>query len=131
MQEPIINVGNLNSVRTICDVRDMVKAYYLAMKYGKVGDVYNIGGNATMTVGEYLFLMLELVFGKGKKPVIHIDPQLLRPADVTLQIPCIDKFLEITDWEPKISVDKTLLDTVDYWKDELIKNPWKLNTLIK
>lgn len=129
-QVPEIRVGNMDSVRTVCDVRDMVKSYILACNHGIRGAVYNIGGEETRTVGEYLQLMIDMYFPKngGNRPIIVIDPELYRPADVTLQIPCMDKFkIEVSDsWKPEISIGQTIKDMVEYWKDELVKNPWKL-----
>jgi nucleoside-diphosphate-sugar epimerase len=48
---------------------------------------------------------------------IEVDPARLRPSDVTLQIPCVDKFHKITGWEPQIKFERTLQDTLDYWRN--------------
>ena len=46
--EPVIKVGNLDSLRTISDVRDAVKAYYMLVTINPIpGEYYNIGGNFT------------------------------------------------------------------------------------
>lgn len=128
LREPVINVGNLKSVRTFCDVRDAVRAYWLLVKKCPPGEVYNIGGNRTMTIGEALDIMLS--YSKTRCEV-KVDPKLLRPSDVTLQIPCIDKFSSETGWTPKIPLEKTLSDILDYWREELSRNPWKALTVIK
>jgi GDP-mannose 4,6-dehydratase len=134
-QEPLIKVGNLDSIRTVCDVRDMVRAYILACNNGKKGGVYNIGGDETNSVGEYLQMMVDLFFPKfgGNRPTIMIDPERYRPADVTLQIPCMDKFkTEVSDtWKPKYTIEQTIRDMVNYWEDELIKYPWKLESVVE
>jgi GDP-mannose 4,6-dehydratase len=123
LQPPVILVGNLDSVRTFADVRDTVRAYWLlSQKYfeGKVaaGEVYNIGGITTMKVGEMLDKLISLSSVKNKV-AINVDQARLRPADVTLQIPCIDKFKEATGWEPLIPFEQTLQDLLDYWRDKL------------
>lgn len=120
-----IHVGNLNSIRTICDVRDMVRAYWLMVNKCDPGEVYNIGGNVTETVGDVLKELIRLS-GVNPKPKVIIDPNRLRPSDVTLQIPCVDKFKGKTGWEPEISLEQTLKDTLDYWGKELTINPWKI-----
>ncbi len=125
---PVIRVGNLKSVRTFCDVRDAVRAYWLLVNKCPPGEVYNIGGNRTMTIGESLELLLS--FSKTKVE-IKVDPELLRPSDVTLQIPCIDKFRDQTGWEPEIPFEKTMEDTLSYWREELSRNPWKAVTVTK
>ncbi len=115
IQKPEVNVGNLNSVRTFMDVRDAVHAYWLLVSKCNPGDVYNIGGVETMTVGEMLGKLINL--SKKRKIKITIDPSRLRPSDVTLQIPSVEKFIQQTGWKPKIKFDQTLQDMLDYWRD--------------
>lgn len=119
-QNPIINVGNLNSVRTFMDVRDAVKAYYLLVQKCKPGEVYNIGGVETMTIGDMLKKLINLSTVKDIK--VRIDPKRLRPSDVTLQIPSVDKFKKETGWKPEVKFDKTLNDMLDYWREYYKKN---------
>ncbi len=128
LRTPDIHVGNLDSVRTFCDVRDAVRAYWLLVHKCAPGEVYNIGGNRTMKIGEALDLLL--TFSKTKFTVT-VDPKLVRPSDVTLQIPCIDKFRDVTGWEPRIPLEKTLEDILDYWREELRRSPWKAVTVIR
>ncbi len=115
-QEPVIRVGNLESVRTFSDVRDAVRAYWLLVSKCQPGDVYNIGGNRTMKVREMLDMLLDISPVKDKIE-IKVDPKLLRPSDVTLQIPDCSKFKKLTGWEPVIPFEKTLEDTLNYWRD--------------
>lgn len=112
---PVVKVGNLDSIRTFLDVRDAVKAYWLLVNKCPPGEVYNIGGVETMTVGEMLNRLLKL--SKVKNITCDVDPSRLRPSDVTLQIPCIDKFVAATGWKPETKFDKTLEDLLDYWRD--------------
>jgi GDP-mannose 4,6-dehydratase len=114
-KEPNIYVGNLDSIRTFMDVRDAVKAYWLLVNNPVPGEVYNIGGNKTMTIGEMLDTLISLSSVKGIKKII--DPQRLRPSDVTLQIPCSDKFKKLTGWEPIIPFEDTMLSLLNYWRD--------------
>lgn len=107
----VVRVGNLDSVRTFSDVRDAVRAYWLLLERGTPGEVYNIGGERTMTIGD----MLEMLKSMAKCEIRHeIDPGLLRPSDVTLQIPDISKFKAATGWNAEISVEQTLGDLLDY-----------------
>lgn len=114
-QTPVINVGNLKSVRTFTDVRDAVRAYWLLVNRCQPGEVYNIGGVETMTIGEMLQRLLELSKVPGIK--VQVDSARLRPSDVTLQIPCVDKFRSATGWEPTIPFQQTIEDTLNYWRD--------------
>lgn len=120
LAEPIVKVGNLNSVRTFSDVRDAVRAYWLLVNKCSPGDVYNIGGVETMTVGQMLDKLLAISTTKNIK--VEVDPARLRPSDVTLQIPCVDKFHKATGWKPEIKFNKTLKDTLGYWRDYYRKN---------
>lgn len=116
IQNNPMRVGNLDSIRTFMDVRDAVRAYWLTMIRCSPGEVYNIGGNRTMTIGE----MLQILVSFAKCPIEwKVDKSLLRPSDVTLQIPDVSKFKAATGWEPEISLEQTLLDTLNYQREKL------------
>lgn len=114
VQEPVIRVGNLDSVRTWMDVRDAVRAYWMLIEKCSPGDVYNIGGAVTMTIREALNQLLSLSVRNDIG--IEVDSARLRPSDVTLQIPSIEKFVAMTGWMPEIPFQKTLADTLEYWR---------------
>ena len=111
-----VRVGNLGSIRTVADVRDAVRAYWLLMESCPPGEVYNIGGERTMTVGD----ILETLKGMARCDVDHeVDPTLLRPSDVTLQIPDTSKFRDATGWRPEIPVETTLTDLLDFHRSKV------------
>jgi GDP-mannose 4,6-dehydratase len=112
---PVVRVGNLDSVRTFCDVRDTVRAYWLVITKCCPGEVYNIGGDTTMSIREMLDLLLKMTTYKGQIRV-EKDPALIRPADVTSQIPCTTKFKTETGWRPSIPYEETLKDMLEYWR---------------
>jgi GDPmannose 4,6-dehydratase/GDP-4-dehydro-6-deoxy-D-mannose reductase len=113
-QKGPVRVGNLNSVRTLADVRDAVRAYKLLLDRCPAGEVYNIGGKETMTVGD----ILETLKSLARVPIEHVvDPARLRPSDVTLQIPDTSKFQGVTGWQPQIPASQTLRDLLDYQRD--------------
>lgn len=120
LAEPAIKVGNLDSVRTFLDVKDAVKAYWLMVNECPPGEVYNIGGVETMTVKEMLDKLLELSTVRDIK--VEVDTKRLRPSDVTLQIPCMDKFQQATGWKPEIKFENTLQNTLNYWREYYKKN---------
>ena len=68
-----------------------------------------------MTIGEMLDKLLKL--STAENIAIQVDSSRLRPSDVTLQIPCIDKFVRETGWKPEIRIDKTLEDLLEYWRN--------------
>jgi len=107
--------GNLESVRTFIDVRDAMRAYWEALLRCRPGEVYNIGGTTTMTVGE----CLERLTAMARVAVpTRLDPALVRPKDVTLQIPCVDKFIQATGWSPRISFEDSLRHLLEHWRRE-------------
>ena len=106
-----VKVGNLDSIRTLADVRDAVQAYWLLLEKCEPGEVYNIGGDETMTVGD----ILETLKGMASCPIEHeVDPALFRPSDVTMQVPDVSKFRDATGWRPQIPAAETLRDLLDY-----------------
>jgi GDP-mannose 4,6-dehydratase len=115
IQDPVLNVGNLDSVRTFADVKDVVKAYWLLLEKCPAGEVYNIGGESTMTIREMLDMLLNMTDLKDQIEV-RVDPALLRPADVTNQVPSSEKFKAATGWKPEIAYEQTLLDMLQYWR---------------
>ena len=111
-----VRVGNLDSVRTLADVRDAVRAYKLLLDMCPSGEVYNIGGTETLTVGD----ILETLKSMARVPITHVvDPTRLRPSDVTLQIPDVRRFYDATGWKPKIPVRQTLNDLLDYHRKRI------------
>jgi GDP-mannose 4,6-dehydratase len=111
-----IRVGNLGSVRTVADVRDSVKAYWVLLEKCLPGEVYNIGGSRTMTIGD----ILQALKGMARCKIEHVvDPTLLRPSDVTLQIPDTSKFQQATGWKPEIPVETTLRDLLAYHRNRM------------
>lgn len=117
MQSELVH-GNLDSVRTLIDVRDAMRAYWDALLYCEPGEVYNIGGTTTMTVGDFLLRLIAL----ADTPIpTRVDLNLLRPADVTLQIPNVDKFKRATGWEPRYSFDESMNHLLAYWRAQVKK----------
>lgn len=115
--EPVIKVGNLESLRTIADVRDAVRAYHMALTIDPIhGEVYNIGGTYSCTVGEILESLTGLAGGGYE---IRVDPQRLRPLDADLQIPDCSKFMNHTGWKPEIPFRQTMADLLGYWREKV------------
>jgi len=80
--------------------------------------VYNIGGDTTMTIREVLDQLIRMsTVGAGVE--VTVDPALIRPADVTLQIPSTEKFKAATGWKPEIPYAQTLRNMLDYWREEI------------
>ncbi|MCX6559798.1 MAG: GDP-mannose 4,6-dehydratase [Candidatus Aminicenantes bacterium] len=113
LREPVIHVGNLDAKRDFTDVRDMVRAYWLATEKGEDGDVYNVGTGGTISMHQLLDMLLALTKVKVR---VQVDPERLRPSDVQILQADPAKFRKQTGWEPTIPFEKTLRDLLDYWR---------------
>ena len=126
--EPVIKVGNLNSMRTIADVRDAVRAYHMLVTVNPIpGEYYNIGGTHSCTIEKLLNDLIDLSTIKENLR-IEVDKERLRPIDADLQVPNTTKFRTHTGWEPKISYEKTIRDLLDFWRNQVAKNNGKYLT---
>jgi nucleoside-diphosphate-sugar epimerase len=112
----VIFVGNLDSVRTFLDVRDMVEAYWVSTEKCRFGEAYNVGSEIPLTIKVLLTKLINL---SNAEPTIKKDTKLLRPTDTSHHIPDTSKFKKQTNWKPKISLEKTLIDLLDYWRRHL------------
>jgi len=117
--EPVVKVGNLASLRTIADVRDAVRAYFMLVTMRPTpGAYYNIGGNHTCTIKDVLDTLIS--FSTRKDDIrVEVDPDRLRPIDADLQVPNTAKFHAHTGWKPEIPYQKTLLDLLEYWRSRV------------
>lgn len=110
---PILYVGNLQAKRDFTDVRDVVRAYWLALEKGDPGECYNIGSGKCCTIEQMLNILLSL---SNANIEIKEDPARLRPSDVEILLGDYTKFNEKTGWKPEIPLKKTLQDLLDYWR---------------
>ena len=101
----VLRHGNLESTRTIIDVRDCMRAYWMAAVLGTVGEVYNIGGQTVMSVGDFLELLKTYARCEIRT---FPEPSLFRPVDVTMQIPDVLKFQIETGWFPQYSFEESI-----------------------
>lgn len=113
---PRMQVGNLKARRDFTDVRDMVRAYYLAVTQGMPGDVYNIGSGRSHAIQE----LLDVLLGYSRVKIsVEPDPARMRPSDVP-DVRCdAGKFRAISGWEPTITFETTLRDVLAYWRAQV------------
>ena len=113
-RESVLRVGNLEAKRDFTDVRDMVEAYVLAIEKGKVGEVYNIGSGTSYKISDILDKLISMSSSKIR---VEKDEDLIRPNDNPELICDASKFISLTGWKPKISIETTLRNTLDYWRN--------------
>jgi nucleoside-diphosphate-sugar epimerase len=98
------------------DIRDAMESYWWATLRCEPGEVYNIGGPTTITVGDFL----ELLKKRAKTSIpSRVDPALLRPSDVTLQIPDTAKFHAATGWKPRYSFEDSVDLLLSFWRQRV------------
>jgi GDP-4-dehydro-6-deoxy-D-mannose reductase len=113
---PRMRVGNLKARRDFTDVRDMVRAYYLAITQGAPGEVYNIGSGQSHAIQELLDVLLSY---SQAQIIVEPDPERMRPSDVP-DVRCdASKFRALTGWEPGIIFESTLHDVLEYWRNQV------------
>ena len=111
--EPVIEVGNLDTIRDFTDVRDMVEAYALAAKSGESGQIYNLGSGTGHTIKEILEILQSL---SPAKVEIKVKEELVRTADVPVLICDASKFNKVTGWTAKTSLNQTVSDILNYYR---------------
>ena len=113
---PVIYHGDLTSKRDLSDVRDIVRAYWLALDKAEPGESYNVGSGRTHSAREVLDVLLGC---SNVKIRTEEDPARLRPSDVPILWADPAKFRAATGWEPKIPFERTLRDLLDYWRERV------------
>ena len=113
---PVLEVGNLDAIRDFTDVRDVVRAYTLALQHGVAGEVYNIGSGWTWRIGDALDELLKLT---DQEIEVRQDPARMRPSDVMVLHCDATRFRNQTGWKPEVPFHKTLQDMLDYWRQRV------------
>lgn len=122
LQEPELELGNLDSTRTFQDARDAVRAYYLLMiesEKGNIpnGDYFNIAGVEAYHLTE----VRDILCSMSTVPNISttVDSNRLRQCDADYQMFSCDKVKSVIDWKPEIPVQKMFEDLLEYWRNEV------------
>lgn len=111
--DPVIRVGNLDARRDFTDVRDMVRAYWIATEKCDPGEVYNLCSGKTWYIKDILNMLLDR---SNAKIEIEQNPDKMRPSDVPVLLGDNDKFVSKTGWQREIEFEQTLEDILDYWR---------------
>jgi GDP-4-dehydro-6-deoxy-D-mannose reductase len=116
LRPPEIKVGDVEVRRDFVDVRDAARAYWLAATRGEPGEAYNVAGGKARAIREVLELLLKLTDAKVE---VVTDPARLRPTELQVLEGDATRFREATGWRPEIPFERTLADTLDYWREHV------------
>ncbi len=113
---PVFTVGNLDARRDFTDVRDIVRAYALAVTKATPGEAYVICSGVPRSIEEVLKTILHF---STVTPEVQKDPLLQRPSDAPILYGDSGKFTVATGWTPQIPFEQTMHSLLDYWRTRL------------
>jgi GDP-4-dehydro-6-deoxy-D-mannose reductase len=116
--EPVLSVGDLRIRRDYLDVRDVVRAYALLIEKGAPGEVYNVASGRAPALGDILRMLLSF---SELKIEVRVDPDRLRKSDIPYLAGSYRKIKARTGWTPRIPLETTLRDVLEYWRGSGLK----------
>ena len=102
-----LKVGNLDGLRSIVDVRDLVRGLVLCENIKN--ETINLGSDVSHKIGD----VLKLIAGDTPYEVANY---LLRPTDEPIILGNINKAKDLLGWKQEITLEQTITDTLDYWR---------------
>jgi GDP-4-dehydro-6-deoxy-D-mannose reductase len=116
LQPPEISVGNLDARRDLTDVRDTVRAYRAIAERGEPGRAYNVCSGHAVAIRD----VLDMLVARARLPIsVRVDPARFRPNDVPLLLGDPSRLRDELGWTPKIPIERTLDDILQYWRQEV------------
>jgi len=116
LRPPRIQVGNLDARRDFVDVRDAARAYWVAAERCAPGEAYNVASGRARSIREVLDGMLSL---SDAMVEVEFDPGRTRPSEIEVLVGDATRFRAATGWSPEIPLERTLADTLGYWRSAL------------
>lgn len=113
LAEPVLRVGNLDSLRDITDVRDTVRAYQALAESGVPLRPYNICSGHAYRMRDVLDTLLSHARVRVR---VEVDPERLRPSDNPIIVGSHQRLTDDTGWQPEIPIERTLSDLLDEWR---------------
>jgi GDP-4-dehydro-6-deoxy-D-mannose reductase len=111
--EPVLRVGNLDVVRDLSDVRDVVAAYVALLERGARGAAYNVCRGEGVKLTDVAARMV----ARARRPLrIEVDPARMRPADVPYLVGDPTALAAATGLAPAYPLDRTLDDVIEFWR---------------
>ncbi|MBN1504645.1 MAG: GDP-mannose 4,6-dehydratase, partial [Candidatus Eisenbacteria bacterium] len=111
-----VRVGNLDSYRDYCDVRDVVRAYSMVATKPGVAGVFNVCSGRAVRMREILDSLVAL---SSAKISVEVDPARVRAVDSSYQRGDCSRIRDLVGWTPRIPLERTLADVLDFWRGKL------------
>lgn len=112
-QEPRIETGDLSAQRDLTDIRDTVRAFPLLLEKGTSGEAYNAGRGETFSMQSILNKLVAM-----SKVKVEVVQKADRKADTAVTRADASKLKQATGWEPRISLEQTLEDILNWWRSQ-------------
>jgi len=110
---PVLEIGTVTTRRDFTDVRDMVRAYWLALEHGRPGETYNAASGTPTAIREILDGFLAL----ASRPIeVRPSPARVRPVDLPLLSGDARRLTTLTGWRPRIPLRQSLTDVLADWR---------------
>lgn len=115
-RDPVISVGNLEARRDFSDVRDIVRAYALALEHCPIGAPINVASGSAYSIQHVLDTLLSF----SRAPIeVRRDPKRMRPSDTALMLGDASQLRGYTGWMPEIPFNETLATVLNYWREQV------------
>ena len=111
-----VRVGNLDSYRDYCDVRDVVRAYFMVATRPGAEGVFNVCSGRAVRMRQILDGLLSL---SRVKVSVEVDPARVRAVDTSYQRGDCSRIRELVGWTPQVPLERTLSDVLDFWREKL------------
>jgi GDP-4-dehydro-6-deoxy-D-mannose reductase len=110
---PVLEIGTVETRRDFTDVRDIVRAYWLALERGEPGGIYNAASGRAIAIKDVLDGFLALA---PTRIEVRRSPARVRPVDVSLLLGDAGRLAALTGWKPEIPFEQSLRDVLADWR---------------
>jgi len=106
--------GRLDVERDFLDVRDMARACVTILRGMRSGlGVFNVGSGRAVALSE----IVRILRAAARREIrLESDESRMRPGELRSIALDTTRLREATGWTPSISLERSIVDTLDYWR---------------